>query len=137
MRMDIDGACHCGAVRYEANIETDNVVLCHCTDCQAFSGAPYRVSVPVLIENFTLHGEPQRYVKIGGSGDEVIQRFCGTCGASLFSYKGETPPHLNLRIGGVRQRARLTPKLQGFCESAMPWAWDIRDVRKWMGANSN
>ena len=46
-RMKVDGACHCGAVRCEADINTDYVVLCHCTDCQTFSSAPYRASVPV------------------------------------------------------------------------------------------
>ena len=41
-RLDIDGACHCSRMSFEANIHPDNVVICHCTDCQAFSGAPYR-----------------------------------------------------------------------------------------------
>ena len=60
-RMKIDGGCHCGAIAYEADIDPDYVVICHCTDCQAMSGAPYRVNVPVLLENFTLRGEPSRY----------------------------------------------------------------------------
>ena len=55
--MKIDGGCHCGAIRYEAEINPDNVIICHCTDCQAMSGAPYRVNVPVRAEKFVLHGE--------------------------------------------------------------------------------
>jgi len=53
--MKIDGSCHCGAIRYEAQIDPDKVVLCHCTDCQAMSGAPYRVNVPVLMEKLDIH----------------------------------------------------------------------------------
>ena len=52
MRMKIDGACHCGRISYEAEVNPDLVVICHCTDCQTSSGAPYRANVPVLLENF-------------------------------------------------------------------------------------
>ena len=128
--MKIDGECHCGAVTYEAQVNPDLVVICHCTDCQTISGAPYRVNVPVLVERFNLRGAPQVYVKTGGSGDSVSTAFCGRCGAALYSSKGETPRYVNLRVGSVAQRAQLAPRSQGFCGSAMPWAMDIREVRR-------
>ena len=127
-RMKIDGRCHCGAISYEAEIDPDNVIICHCTDCQAISGGPYRVNVPVLIDRFTLRGTPKAYVKTGDSGGRVATNFCGECGAGLFSAKGENPPFVFLRVGSVTQRAQLAPKRQGFCGSALPWAMDIRDV---------
>ena len=40
--MKIDGVCHCGQVTYEAEIDSESVILCHCSDCQALSGAAYR-----------------------------------------------------------------------------------------------
>jgi hypothetical protein len=130
--MTIDGTCHCGAIRFEANINPDYVVLCHCTDCQTFSSAPYRASVPVKAENFTLHGTPKEYVKIGGSGAQVAVAFCGTCGTALYSTAAapDGRTRFNLRLGWVRQRAELPPKRQGFCRSALPWAYDIGDVPK-------
>jgi len=124
--MRIDGGCHCGEITYEARVDPDRVVICHCTDCQAFSGAPYRVSVPVLVENLTLRGEPRTYVKHGDRGAEVTQAFCPRCGSSLYSQKD--PSYVFLRLGGVRQRADMPPKLQGFTRSAMRWAMDIREV---------
>ncbi|THD78059.1 MAG: GFA family protein [Phenylobacterium sp.] len=126
--MKIDGGCHCGEITYEAEINPDNVIICHCTDCQTISGAPYRVNVPVLVERFRLSGAPRTYRKTGDSGDAVATTFCATCGAALYSSKGETPSFVFLRLGGVKQRAQLAPKKQGFCRSAMPWALDIRDV---------
>jgi hypothetical protein len=129
-RMRIDGACHCGRVRYEAEVDPERVVICHCTDCQTISGGPYRVNVPVLIDRITLSGEPRTYVKRGDSGDEVATAFCPQCGAALYSSKGESPAFLFLRLGAVRQRAQLAPKAQGFCRSALPWAMDITAVRR-------
>src|ERR1700752_904857 len=112
--MKIDGACHCGGIRYEAEVNPDNVVLCHCTDCQAMSGAPYRVNVPVLLEKFVIRGEPTRYVKIGSSGARIATNFCGTCGSAIYSCAETNPRFVYLRLGGTTQRAQLTPKRQGF-----------------------
>jgi hypothetical protein len=103
------------------------VTICHCSDCQTISGARYRVNVRVLRENFQLTGEPKRYTKIGSSGDEVVTTFCDTCGSALFSFK-ERGDVLNLRVGGVSQRAKLTPSAQGFSNSALPWALDISSI---------
>jgi hypothetical protein len=127
MRMKIDGGCHCGAITYEAEIDPRRVIICHCTDCQTFSGAPYRVSVQVLKENFRLTGEPRVYRKRGDSGAEVETNFCPSCGTAMFSTKPETPS-LNLRWGSVRQRADLPPMAQGFLRSALPWSADIAGV---------
>ena len=94
------------------------------------SGAPYRVNVIVKAENFKLTGEPRIYVKTGGSGRPGALAFCPDCGTPLYSTAVDNPQRYNLRLGAITQRAQLTPKLQGFCRSAMPWAWDIRDIPK-------
>jgi hypothetical protein len=130
MRIEIDGRCHCGEISYTAKVDPERVIICHCTDCQTISGAPYRVNVPVRTENLELSGEPKTYVKTGGSGAKIATRFCGACGTALYSSSLENPTHYALRLGAVKQRAELAPKLQGFCRSAMPWAWDISGVRK-------
>ena len=127
--MKIDAACHCGAVRYEAEVDPRRVIICHCTDCQAISGAPYRVNVLALASNVRMTGEPKTYVKTGGSGDPVVTAFCGVCGTALYSCKGDPPEVLALRLGAIRQRAELTPAAQGFCASALAWAMDITGVR--------
>lgn len=68
--MKINGACHCGAIAFEADIDPSRVVVCHCTDCQVLSGAPLRAIVSTPIEQFSLlRGEPKRYVKVAQSGN--------------------------------------------------------------------
>ena len=126
--MNISGRCHCGKIAYEARIDPDNVVICHCTDCQTISGAPWRANVPVLMEKFQLRGEPKTYVKIAASGNAIVLSFCGECGTALYSSKRDNATYLNLRLGAVAERAQLAPKKQGWCSSAMPWAMDIRAV---------
>jgi hypothetical protein len=126
--MIVDGSCHCGAIRYQADVNPDTSIICHCTDCQTISGAPFRVNVAASTRTLQVTGEPKTYTKRGDSGAEVTTAFCGTCGAALYSGKGEAPKFVFLRLGAIRQRADLPPKAQGFCTSAMPWAMDITGI---------
>ena len=43
--MKIDGTCHCGNITYQAEIDPDQVYICHCTDCQTISGSAFRWAV--------------------------------------------------------------------------------------------
>ena len=52
--MKVDGACHCGHIRYEAEVDPAIVVICHCTDCQTLSGSAFRTVVPTLAGSFRL-----------------------------------------------------------------------------------
>jgi len=62
--MKIDGACHCGNITYTAEIDPENVGICHCTDCQTLSGSAFRTSVRADKEGFHLEGrQPKIYVK--------------------------------------------------------------------------
>jgi hypothetical protein len=62
--MKVDGQCHCGQIRYEAEIDPDNVSVCHCTDCQTLTGTAYRVSAPAPAASLVfLTGAPKIYIK--------------------------------------------------------------------------
>ena len=121
--MKIDGACHCGTIRFEAEIEPDRVVLCHCTDCQVMSGTAFRTVVATTPGSFRLMaGRPTIYVKRGDSGRDREQAFCGRCGTPIYSApRAPEPRVLGLRAGAIRQRAALPPRAQIWCRSALPW----------------
>jgi hypothetical protein len=36
--MKVDGACHCGEIAYQAEVDPNTVGICHCTDCQTLAG---------------------------------------------------------------------------------------------------
>jgi hypothetical protein len=127
--MKIEGGCHCGAISFEADIDPGKVAICHCTDCQIISGAPYRASVPALAEALTLRGSPRTYVKTAESGNKRLHGFCGECGSAIYATTLERDV-FNLRVGAIRRRAELTPKIQGWCRSAMPWINDVARIPK-------
>ena len=134
--MKIDGGCHCGAITYEAEVDPENVFLCHCTDCQTLSGAAYRTVVRTPEAAFKLlTGSPKIYVKTAQSGAKREQAFCPDCGSPLYATSvpgagADEPRVFGIRVGSVRQRSQLPPKAQYYCRSAQPWVDDITALPK-------
>ena len=125
----VDGACHCGRIRYAAEIDPAEVTVCHCTDCQALTGTAFRVSVTAAPGDLRIEGEPAVYVKTAESGRRRNQYFCGHCGAPLFANAaGDDPGPWGLRWGGIRQRDRLAPARQIWRRSAAPWVCAFPDA---------
>ncbi len=128
--MQIDGACLCGHVRYEATIDPDTVVICHCTDCQVNSAGAFRYGTMVARENFRLlAGTLKVHVKTAESGARRALSFCPDCGTSIHGADPEDPKVYSLRLGTARQRHQLTPKAQVWHRSAVSWLGRIEELK--------
>lgn len=126
--MHIDGACHCGLITFTAEIDPARVMLCHCSDCQVLSGAPFRVSVAAPIQTFVLHGQPKSYVKVAESGNRRAQLFCPECATPLFAMAPENATFVIIRLGCVKQRAQLIPAVQLWQRSSLPWLPELHRI---------
>ena len=45
--MHIEGSCLCGQVHYSADVEPTFIDVCHCADCQRFTGSAFSTVVAV------------------------------------------------------------------------------------------
>ncbi len=133
--MQIDGACHCGAITYRAEIDPAKVRICHCTDCQTFGSAAFRTVAPCREEDFTLlTGTPKVYLKTAESGRIRQQVFCGDCGTGLWATSDPADPSprsLGLRTGAIRQRDRLVPSRQYWTRSMVSWLRTLDRIPSW------
>ena len=129
--LNIDGTCHCGYITYEAAIDTEDVGICHCTDCQTLSGSAFRTYVVARKNNFRLlTGEPKLYVKTTETGAKRTQAFCPECGTPIYSASPDDPQAYSIRAGTVRQRNQLVPKTQIWARSAQKWVVDLTAVKR-------
>ncbi len=121
--MKVEGVCHCGAIRYEVEIDPETVSVCHCSDCQVLTGTAFRVSVSALPGTLRwLSGTPRVYTKTADSGRLREQGFCEQCGTPLYATSpGPEPRQYNLRVGPLAQRQQLSPKREIWCRSELPW----------------
>jgi hypothetical protein len=131
--MRIDGGCHCGFITFEAETDSANAALCHCSDCQNISGSAFRANVRVARKTLRFKGgEPTRYLKTTSeSGTPRIHAFCPKCGSPLYATSTEDKPaSYSLRLGTIRQRDQFRPSQQIWMQSALPWVTDIAAVPK-------
>jgi hypothetical protein len=127
--MHVTGACHCGAITFEAEVDEGRVFTCHCTDCQVIASTAFRFGAIVRRETFSMRGPYAEYAKIGTTGQRRMQVFCPTCATGIYSYSPDGAlPFLSLRLGGVHQRAQLAPVQQIWYRSALPWVAALNDI---------
>jgi hypothetical protein len=126
--MRVEGACHCGAVSFTAEIDPGRVMVCHCTDCQVLSGAPFRAVAVAAYDTLQVSGQTRSYVKTAQSGNRRAQVFCPECGTPLWATAPENPTSVVIRLGCVKQRAQLKPAVQIWQHSALPWLGELAEL---------
>ena len=128
--MQVDGSCLCGCVTYEAEIDPARVAICHCADCQVNSGSAFGVVASITDGRFRLKtGQLKAYEKIAESGRVRHLSFCPECGTRIHARTLDDPTaFFGLRVGTIRQRAELHPKVQVWCGSALPWVSDLSNI---------
>jgi hypothetical protein len=57
--MEIKGGCLCGAVRYTAEADPTSATVCHCRDCQKFTGQRLCRAGPGEQGSLTIRGQTQ------------------------------------------------------------------------------
>ena len=130
--MKVDGRCHCGYITYEAEIDADKTLICHCTDCQTLSGSAFRVVTYTREDAFKLlSGKLKMYVKTSESGNRRPQSFCPECGTPIYATTDRAGPKVySIRVGTVRQRDQLVPNVEVWFRSAQQWVTHRDSMRK-------
>ena len=132
--MKVHGSCSCGSLTFEAEVDPEKVAICHCTDCQTATGTAFRTNVPVPGSSFKmLSGKPTIYIKTtADSGNPRAQAFCPTCGSPIYSTTpGDGPKESYMvRVGVLRERGELAPKMQNWTRSARSWVEGIGALPK-------
>ena len=86
MSQKISAGCLCGKIRFETTHPPFMQVLCHCTDCQKVSGAPFYTAYIVAQDAVQLtQGEPGGFEVESDHGRKNFRRFCRDCGTRLWA----------------------------------------------------
>ncbi len=116
------GGCSCGAIRYELDGEPLFTHACHCTDCQRASGGAFVITMIVDATDLRVTaGTPKSSCRIGTSGKEKQQLFCGDCGSWLFGRTAQRPGLMVIRPGTLDDTSRVKPEAHIWTRSKQPW----------------
>jgi len=121
--MKAHGACFCGAITFEAEVDPEKIYICYCSDCQTMSGGTCHVNTFVPEADFKMtKGEPAHFTKISGSGHKRDIGLCGTCATELYAVNIEGPKTYGVRVPTLAERDQL-PAVKGFY---------LRSRQKWV-----
>jgi hypothetical protein len=106
----ITGGCLCGEIRYECQGEPVSSFICHCTDCQQFTGSVFAAVLIFRKEFFRiLSGTPTNFAVTAESGKKVEREFCSKCGASLFEVLEKRPDFIAVAAGSLDDKGVFKP----------------------------
>lgn len=86
MEREVAGGCHCGAVRFEATIDTALGIECNCSYCS--KGAPMLAFTGADAFRQTAGEDAMTDYRFNKM--IIAHLFCSTCGISAFG-RGQTP----------------------------------------------
>ena len=118
---NLTGGCLCGRVRYTVRGDPVFSGLCHCRNCQRYTGSAFETVVAFPSESVSLEGELKTYNDTGNSGKQVRRRFCPNCGSGVIA-EGDVLPGISLVLAGtLDDPAAYAPAMEIYCSSAQPW----------------
>src|SRR3954454_21946021 len=123
-------ACLCGAGRYTTTAEPVLSVVCHCRDCQRFTGSAFGALVAIPKEALTIVGTMKTFTSTGGSGKPVLRHFCPECGSSIAEETASAPGAVVLNVGTLDEPKSIAPTLEVFSEDALPWVQTTGDMQR-------
>jgi hypothetical protein len=117
--MVLNGACLCGAVRYETTGTPYAEASCHCSICRRASGASPVAwfSVPRSSFRFT-SGTPATF----RSSSHAVRKFCAQCGSQLTFESQNTPDEVDITTCTLADPSLVPPKFHIHTASAVAWA---------------
>ena len=118
---DLTGGCLCGRVRYTLSGEPAFTALCHCRNCQRYTGSSFEAVVAYPSASVSQQGELKTYNDTGDSGQQVRRRFCPNCGSGVIAEADVLPGVTIILAGTLDDASSYKPGMEIYCGSAQPW----------------
>jgi len=114
----VKGGCYCGAIRYEADGECTNTMVCHCQSCRRVAAAPVVAWVTFPAQGFRFtKGKPREF----RSTAPVLRTFCGDCGTPLTYRNDRHPDTLDITTASLDAPERFPPTHHSWLGDDLAW----------------
>lgn len=124
----VTGSCLCRSVKYTINGPIKAVANCHCNTCKKITGGAFETVAIVSQGDFEVT-EGQNSLASYQISDKATKHFCRTCGTPIFNAHTKYPGNCMLQVGAFDDPALVTPAINIFCESMLPWVKGIAELK--------
>ena len=97
MKKSYTGGCQCGKVRYEAQAEISEVIICNCSRCRKLGG----LLAAAAMTDFKLLSGEDELAEYQFNKRTIHHPFCRTCGIQSYAY-GKGPGGRDMVMLNVR-----------------------------------
>jgi hypothetical protein len=115
------GGCLCGRVRYTITADPALAGICHCRNCQRYTGSSFESVMAFPSDAVNVQGELKTYQDTGDSGQPVYRRFCPNCGSGMIAEADGLPGLRLVLVGTLDDPSVFNPTMELYCSSAQPW----------------
>ena len=126
--MSMTGSCLCGVVKYATSSDFELVGNCHCNTCKKITGSAFEAFAVISRESFSLSAGEDSLVEYKIS-PKAKKHFCGICGTPVYNLLRLAPGKLIVHVGTLDEPGRLTPAVNLYCESMLPWVAEIQSLK--------
>lgn len=122
------GSCACNAINYVVRKNVQFVVNCHCNNCKKLTGAPFSSIAVALDQDFEII-KGKNEVSTFNISDNVKKHFCSSCGTPIYNLNKKYPGKCMIYLGSLDDPRCVTPSINIYCESMLPWLYSINEMR--------
>jgi hypothetical protein len=113
----LSGNCMCCSVTWSYSGETTRNLVCHCTDCQRATSAPFTAFIGMTSEALQWSGNITHYE----SSPSTFRGFCPVCGTRLYFRSDRWPHETHVHAHTLRNPSDYQPTAQVMMRSKASW----------------
>ena len=110
------GRCLCGGITFRADLPSPEFQLCHCGQCQRWTGGGPLTAIRV--KDLDLAGEDN--IEAYRASEWGERAFCRTCGTTLY-WKMQGKPIAFVAVGLLDDQTGLRVSEEIFCDQRPDW----------------
>ena len=114
--------CQCGQLRVIAAGEPDYVNVCHCLECQRRTGTVFGSGAYYKKSAVRVEGWSSVYTRDGQDGRKVHNRFCPSCGTSVYWEADLRADYYGIAVGAFADPGFPAPSVSVWEQSRHSWA---------------
>jgi hypothetical protein len=130
---NIRGGCLCGQVRYTIVGEPRRSGICHCRDCQRYTGSAFEPFMVFRAASVSIQGDLRSFKAIADSGNAIYRRFCPNCGSKVVNEADGAPGMIIVLAGTLDDPTAFVPNVELFCDTAWSWAHSASERKRFRG----
>jgi hypothetical protein len=123
-------SCSCGALRVTCTGEPVRISMCHCTECQKRTGAPFGAQARWPVASVRIEGASTAWTRTGDSGNTATFHFCPVCGATVFYLLDPVPDVIAVALGNFADRDFPPPRFSVYEVRRHPWVAVPQDAER-------